>query len=187
MIPVEKTDVARLAVSRTYVIVGVMLDDTLTRVSWRTRPRSFVALMSLYESNFIRLGWLAGDLERLQGRHCSHVAGDCDLRLTVTGRSPYTSTADLTYVLPRGTGTVAYPDMRLCIYHDAHLVEAQDWAVSQGQPALRTLRAASETPRKPERELDQRWARNMMLNKWLEYCAERGHRFSTATRLNAAE
>jgi uncharacterized protein YqiB (DUF1249 family) len=24
--------------------------------------------------------------------------------------------------------------------------------------------------------LDQRWARNVMLNKWLEYCLERGHR-----------
>jgi hypothetical protein len=157
-----------------------MLDDTLTRVSWRTRPRSFVALMSLYESNFIRLGWLAGDLERLEGRHLSPMAGDCDLLLTVTGRSPYTSTANLTYVLPEAAGTVAYPDMRLCIYHDAHLVEAQDWA-SHGQPVQRTLRTMAE------RELDQRWARNMMLNKWLEYCAERGHRFSTATRLTAAD
>ena len=28
-----------------------------------------------------------------------------------------------------------------------------------------------------ERELDQRWARNTMLNKWLEYCTDRGHGF----------
>jgi uncharacterized protein YqiB (DUF1249 family) len=162
-----------------------MLDDTLTRVSWRARPRSFVALMSLYESNFIRLGWLAGDLERLEGRHLSQVDGDCDLLLTVTGRSPYTSTANLTYVLPEAAGAVAYPDMRLCIYHDANLVEAQEWAGPHGQPVLRT---AVRTPgTMAERELDQRWARNMMLNKWLEYCAERGHRFSTATRLNAAD
>lgn len=150
-----------------------MLDDTLTRVSWRARPRSFVALMSLYESNFIRLGWLAGDLARLEGGYRSQVGADCDLLLTVTGRSPYTTTAQLTYVLPEAAGTVAYPDMRLCIYHDARLVEAQDWS--------------RDGPRKPERELDQRWSRNMMLNKWLEYCAERGHRFSTASRLTAAD
>jgi uncharacterized protein YqiB (DUF1249 family) len=171
-----------------------MLNDTLTRVSWRARPRSFVALMSLYESNFIRLGWVAGDLARLEGGHRSQVAGDCDLLLTVTGRSPYTTTAHLTYVLPEAAGAVAYPDMRLCIYHDAHLVEAQDWAAGHGQPVLKALRTLPETLQrewqrsgKPERELDQRWARNMMLNKWLEYCAERGHRFSTATRLTAAE
>jgi uncharacterized protein len=158
-----------------------MLDDTLTRVSWRARPRSFVALMSLYESNFIRLGWLAGELDRLAGRHRSRVPEDCDLLLTVVARSPYTSTAHLTYVLPEGSGAIRYPDIRLCIYHDAHLVEAQEWADAHGQqPGLKR-------PRKPERELDQRWARNMMLNKWLEYCAERGHRFSTATRLTAAD
>ena len=40
----------------------VLLADTHTVVSWRARPRSFVALMGLYESNFIRLGWLAGNL-----------------------------------------------------------------------------------------------------------------------------
>jgi uncharacterized protein len=38
-------------------------------------------------------------------------------------------------------------------------------------PTLRALR------RSAERELDQRWALNMMLNKWLDYCMERGHRF----------
>ena len=158
-----------------------MQNETLTPVTWRARPRSFVALMSLYESNFIRLGWLAGDLGRLAGRHCSQVPDDCDLLLTIATRSPYTSTANLTYVLPEAAGAVAYPDMRLCIYHDAHLVEAQEWAAAHGQPVLKTLRTLVE------RELDQRWARNMMLNKWLEYCAERGHRFSTATRLTAAE
>lgn len=158
-----------------------MLDDTLTRVSWRSRPRSFVALMSLYESNFIRLGWLAGHLGSLDGGHRSQVAGDCELLLTVTGRSPYTTTAHLTYVLPEAAGAIAYPDMRLCIYHDAHLLEAQDWTAGHGQPVLKALRMAAE------RELDQRWARNMMLNKWLEYCAERGHRFSTATRVTVAD
>jgi uncharacterized protein YqiB (DUF1249 family) len=25
---------------------------------------------------------------------------------------------------------------------------------------------------------DERWTCNMMLNKWLEYCAESGHRFA---------
>jgi len=167
-----------------------MLDDTLTRVSWRARPRSFIALMGLYESNFIRLGWVAGDLARLEGAYRSQVPGDCDLLLTVTGRSPYTTTAELTYVLPEAAGSLIYPQMRLCVYHDAHLVEAHDWSATGpaacAPKAPRALPEVREDPRKAERELDQRWARNMMLNKWLEYCAERGHRFSTATRLAAA-
>jgi len=42
-----------------------MLSDALSIVSWRSRPRSFVALMSLYESNYLRLAQLAGNLAAL--------------------------------------------------------------------------------------------------------------------------
>jgi uncharacterized protein YqiB (DUF1249 family) len=158
-----------------------MLNDTLTPVTWRARPRSFVALMSLYESNYIRLGWLAGDLVTLDGRHRSVVEHDCDLLLTMTERSPYTSTVNLTYLLPGADGETQFPDLRVRVYHDAHLAEAQEWAGTHTQPVLKALRTHAE------RELDQRWARNVMLNKWLEYCVERGHRFSSATRLATAK
>jgi uncharacterized protein YqiB (DUF1249 family) len=158
-----------------------MLNDTLTPVTWRARPRSFVALMSLYESNYIRFGWLAGDLVTLDGRHRSVVEHDCDLLLTMTERSPYTSTVNLTYLLPDADGETQFPDLRVRVYHDAHLAEAQEWAGTHTQPVLKALRTHAE------RELDQRWARNVMLNKWLEYCVERGHRFSSATRLATAK
>ena len=156
-----------------------MLNDTLTPVTWRARPRSFVALMGLYESNYVRLSWLAGDLLALDGSHRSKVPGDCDLLLTLTDRSPYTSTVNLTYLFSEETGELRLPDMQVRVYHDAHLVEAHEWAGSYSQPVLKALRTHAE------RELDQRWARNVMLNKWLEYCVERGHRFSSATRLPA--
>jgi uncharacterized protein YqiB (DUF1249 family) len=163
-----------------------MFDDTVTLVSWRSRPRSFVALMALYESNYLRLSWLtggvAGCLATLAGRHRSVVADDCDLLLKVTERTPYTTTLNLTYHLgsPADGALVSeYPDMGIRIYHDAHLVEAQEWAGTHPHGVLQALR------RRAERELDQRWARNMMLNKWLEYCLERGHRFSPATRVPA--
>ena len=158
-----------------------MLNDTLTPVTWRARPRSFVALMGLYESNYIRLSSLAGDLLSLDGQHRSKVPGDCDLLLTLTDRSPYTSTVNLTYLFAEETGELRLPDMQVRVYHDAHLVEAHEWAGNYSQPVLKALRFHAE------RELDQRWARNVMLNKWLEYCVERGHRFSCATRLAAIE
>ena len=97
----------------------------------------------------------------------------------MTERSPYTSTVNLTYLLPHMHGSLPYPDMQVRIYHDAHLVEARQWAAVHSQPLLRSLRTRAE------RELDQRWARNMMLNKWLEYCVERGHRFSSSTEPEA--
>ena len=148
-----------------------MLNDTLTLVSWRSRPRSFVALMALYESNYLRLAQLAGDLKKLADLRVSRVTDDCDLRLSVTERSPYTVSFDLTYLFPQENGVSTYPDMRVRVYHDARLVEAQEWASQHDHEALRRLRGLAE------RELDQRWARNTMLNKWLEYCIDRGHGF----------
>jgi uncharacterized protein len=149
-----------------------MLNDAQTAVSWRATPRSFVALMSLYESNYIRLGWLAGNVARLQGEYLSGVAGDCDLQLSVVERSPYTTTVNLTYLIPDQEATRRFPDMGVRVYHDARLVEAQGWAHTHEHAALRALRNTVAC------ELDQRWARNIMLNKWLEYCVERGHRFA---------
>jgi len=154
-----------------------MQTDALAKVSWRAQPRSFIALMALYESNYVRLGWLAPDIGALRGTHRSSVAHDCDLLLIVREHSRYTNTLDLTYRLTCDDGIdVTSPDMRLRIYRDARMVEAQQWCVKPSHSALRALRGCCE------RELDHRWARNIMLNKWLEYCVERGHGFSPATR-----
>jgi uncharacterized protein len=156
-----------------YIRTSMMFNDTTTLVSWRSRPRSFVALMSLYESNYLRLATLAGNLRQLDGVRLSRVVDDCDLRLSVTELSPYTTSLELTYLFPDAEVLSTYPDMRVRVYHDAHLVEAQEWVqeASGRHEALRRLRSAAE------RELDQRWARNTMLNKWLEYCIDRGHGF----------
>ena len=156
----------------------VVISDAVTLVSWRAKPRSFVALMALYESNYIRLGWLAGNPARLAGELHSHVESDCELVLRVTERCPYTTSFNLSYRF--ASEPVDYPDMRIRVYHDARLVEAQEWASAHPHPVLRMLHGRAE------RELDQRWARNVMLNKWLEYCLERGHRFSSATETAAA-
>jgi hypothetical protein len=147
--------------------------DSRVPASWRARPRSFVALMGLYESNHVRLCWLAGDLRRIDAPRRSLVQHDCELLLSVVELSPYTSTLNLTYLIPddraAGAPALAIPDMTIRVYHDARLVEALGWSHAHAHPALRALRGAVE------RELDQRWARNMMLNKWLDYCLERGH------------
>jgi uncharacterized protein len=146
-----------------HVIFGIVIAECNLVVSWRARPRGFVALMGLYESNYLRLARLAGDLRALANSSISRVEGDCTLVLNVCERARYTSELLLTYLLP-GTQAPAVlervPDLRLRLYHDARLLEARG---AEGVA--------------PERELDRCWKRNMMVNKWLEYCAERGHGF----------
>jgi uncharacterized protein len=145
--------------------------DVNCAVSWRARPGSFVSLMSLYESNYIRLGWLVPQLDRLEGSLLSEVEGDCTLHLTVEERSRYTTTLSLTYKFEDASGTVSDPDLQIRIYHDARLAEVQACARWHRHSTLESIRSQLA------RQLGDRWLRNMMLNKWLDYCVERGHRF----------
>ena len=73
-----------------------MIADQWCETSWRARPGSFVSLMTLYESNFVRLGWLVDDLRRVDARRVSTIAADCDLYLTPLDLSRYTSVFRLT-------------------------------------------------------------------------------------------
>lgn len=150
-----------------------MLTDHLCAVSWRARPGSFVSLMTLYESNYIRLGWLVGDPGCLPGHAVSEVDGDCPLELSVVERAPYTTTATLTYLFDEQGETVRDPSLELRVYHDARQVETT--AIGRVDAGL--ARVQSRLPRTP----DRRWSGNILLNKWLEYCAERGHRFAPGT------
>ena len=126
--------------------------------------------MGLYESNYIRLGWLLGTLDTLTGEHRSSVTGDLPLVVTVTDVQRYTTTLHLTYWFDEDGERIADPDLNVRIYHDAHLAEAMSCRNSRRHQALRSFDTDHGS------ELRRRWMRNMMLNKWLEYCADLGHR-----------
>jgi len=158
-----------------------MILDSLCITSWRARPVSFASLMTLYESNFIRLRALVGDVRKHLGSNVSSVVGDCELHLDVLEHAPYTSMLRLTYRFHDPAGTVADPDLELRVYHDARLVEASQCGRWIRHPSLAHVRAGIPA------QLGERWLRNMLLNKWLEYCMERGHSFTAAagTRVHA--
>jgi uncharacterized protein YqiB (DUF1249 family) len=151
-----------------------MLSDDVCTITWRARPRSFVSLMTLYESNFIRLGWLVPDLRRLRGSLTSEVAGEPVLELSVVEQCRYTTSFQLTYLFGEGEGEARSrePQLDVRVYHDARLAEACGTGHAPAHPRLRRL-AAEVNPGRGER-----WSCNMLLNKWLEYCVESGHRFA---------
>jgi uncharacterized protein YqiB (DUF1249 family) len=147
-----------------------MIADTSCVTSWRARPVSFVGLMTLYESNYIRLRALAGDVRDYAGGGRSRVAGDCDLHLRVIEHCRYTSVLALTYLFDDPSGPVADPDLEVRVYHDARLAEASHCGRWVRHPGLEALRLTLP------KSLGERWLRNMLLNKWLDYCTDRGHR-----------
>ncbi len=133
------------------------------------KPRSFAGLMSVYESNFLRLLNLIPELERLDGCYRSRVAGDCDLHLEILQRERYTLTMSMTYYFSNETEIVADPDMLLRIYFDGQLAEAMSLGKDHRHVEFRRLFRAHGN------ELGRRWTRNIILNKWLEYLLDQGH------------
>lgn len=144
-----------------------MLLDSYLVPETIAKPRSFVGLMALYESNYLRLLGLIPELERLDGCFRSRVAGDCDLHVEILERARYTVTLSLTYHFETDDGLLVDPDMTVRAYLDGQLAEVL--GIGKRHPALRKL------VREHREELDRRWRRNMVLNKWLDYLAEHGH------------
>jgi len=139
-------------------------------------PGSFGGLMTLYEGNFIRLKSILPVVPPVGIQLVSRTPDDLDLFLSVESAARYTRELRLTYRFPGRHGLTPEPDLSLRLYLDAGMAEVRGWASSQQHGVLRTLHHHIL------RELDRRWAVNMMLGKWLEYLAERGHRFVTDSR-----
>jgi len=133
------------------------------------RPNSFVGLMALYESNFLRLLQLIPEIGRLDGCYRSRVAGDCDLFVEIIETSRYTVTLSLTYHLPTDEGMLTDPDITVRVYLDGQQAEVLAIGEKQRHEALRRLVFEHRE------ELDRRWRFNIVLNKWLDYLYDQGH------------
>jgi uncharacterized protein YqiB (DUF1249 family) len=146
-----------------------MLFDSYLVPETIVKPRSFVGLMALYESNFLRLLRLIPEIGRLDGCFRSRVAGDCDLHIEILERNRYTVTLSLTYHFKSDKGLLTDPDMTVRVYLDGQLAEAMAIGDKHRHTLLRGL------VHEHRRELDARWQRNIVLNKWLEYLSDQGH------------
>jgi hypothetical protein len=146
-----------------------MLQDYLLVPQTIVKPRSFVGLMSLYDSNYLRLLHLIPELNRLDGYYRSRVAGDCDLHVEILERNRYTVTMSLSYFFYEEDQRIADPDMKVRVYLDGQLAESMGFSGEHRHAAFRRLM------RMHRAELDARWHRNIILNKWLEYLMDQGH------------
>jgi uncharacterized protein len=147
-----------------------MLADSLIVPECVYRPGSFTGLMTIYESNYIKLSQITTEFDWAGWSMVSQSPRDNDLHAQLMRREPYTTTLKLTYWFqePRGV-LVPDPDLIVRIYHDARLAEAVASRDRHTHHKLRELASDSGA------ELGRRWRINMMLNKWLDYLFDVGH------------
>lgn len=152
-----------------------MLIDSLIVPECIYRPGTFTGLMTIYESNYLKLSQLTTAFDWPDGTIVSSSPRDCDLHADILRREPYTTTLKLTYLFVEADQVVvADPDLILRVYHDARLAEAVSGRERHCHPKLREFLHGAGA------ELDRRWRINMMLNKWLDYLYDVGHTLKRA-------
>jgi len=151
----------------------MLLDIAPVRRGRAANARSFAGLMELYEQNYMRLRNIAPDL-KVADEMVSSVPDHQDLFLSVTERCKYTTMLRLTYRFEDQGQILLEPDLHLKVYHDARVVEVQQFqSRSRGPMYLADL-------------IDKKWMMNRFLYKWLGYCLHQGHYFQPMQHLKAS-
>ena len=146
--------------------------------------RSLGGLISMYESNYVRLLRLVPELDVMNGAYVSRVVGALDLYLSILERSKFTTTLCLTYRFedenPLDPGlleTIFEPRARIRVYHDVRAVEVISHSRRKTNYKVRPW-SRGQMP-----ELDRKWKLNRFLQKWLGFCHRQGHLFLRCTTL----
>ena len=133
-------------------------------------PRSFAALMEMYEINYMQLRLLCGDIRGLEGVYLSEQANGIALRVEVLEQSSHTSILLMTYNFAENEDP--RPDLQVQIYHDskqANVISCRCKFIGE-QAAVKALNHESQ--------LLCQWRANRFLFKWLKYLKRQGHQFS---------
>lgn len=150
------------------MLARMIANAAASRLPTEIRPRSFAALMELYEINYIYMRRLVPDLaEGLGAEEVSFSREGVALRLEVLERSRYTTTVLLTHRFTSEAGEESVPDLTVRVYHDARVAEV--------------LASDGRSVRDPAASLQARWASNRFLNRWLRFSLGEGHAFRLAT------
>ncbi len=133
------------------------------------KPKTFAGLMTLYESNFIRLLKIIPDIQNIDGCFKSRGTDSSELSVEVLETSKHTVTLSITYILNTYEGFLSDPDMVVRAYLDGKQAEVLN--IRKGKKIGALQRFVIEH----KKELDRRWRLNIILNKWLEYLFDQGH------------
>ena len=148
--------------------VKINRNNSNNTTTFNPRPDSFVALMDMYEANYIRLRLFCGDIRNLPDESISSNGEGVPVKLKVLERSSHTTLIMLTYMFEDDERR---PDLKVQIYHDSR----------QADVVSRNCRITGQDMRLWERELDSmlvcRWRLNRFLHKWLGYLEHQGHSF----------
>lgn len=127
-------------------------------------PRNFADLMEMYESNYIRLRLICGDIRHMASGMIVAEGDSIPIELKVLEQSAHTTTFMLNYIFVE-EDAVRRPNLIVRIYHDARQAEV----ISKQCKLTGTRKTSTDNSLPLDKMLLCRWRLNRFLHKWLGY------------------
>ena len=126
-------------------------------------PNSFVGLMTLYESNYIKLNHLFPNIKQYDDDRSIKSPFGNDIQLGVNKKTKYTMIISMTYSFEESEIIEYEPNLTIKIYFDSRSAEVIGVGKLSKKNKLRDITYQNKDI------INQLWRRNIILNKWLDY------------------
>ena len=126
-------------------------------------PNSFVGLMTLYESNYIKLNHLFPRIRQYDTERSIKSFSGNDIHLRINKKTKYTMIISMTYTFEESDIIEYEPNLTIKIYFDSRSAEVINIGKLNKKSKLRDITYQNKNI------INQLWRRNIILNKWLDY------------------
>jgi len=126
-------------------------------------PGSFVGLMTLYESNFIKLIYLFPKIRQYNTDKTIKSLFGNDIHLGINKKTKYTMIISMTYSFEEIDIIEYEPNLTIKIYFDSRSAEVISVGKLNKKSRLRDITYQNKNI------INHLWRRNIVLNKWLDY------------------
>lgn len=126
-------------------------------------PNSFVGLMTLYESNYVKLNHLFPNIKQYDDDRSIKSPFGNDIQLGVNKKTKYTMIISMTYSFEESEIIEYEPNLTIKIYFDSRSAEVI------GIGKLSKKNKLTDITYQNKDIINQLWRRNIILNKWLDY------------------
>ena len=126
-------------------------------------PNSFVGLMTLYESNYIKLNYLFPKIRQYNTDKTIKSLFGNDIHLGINKKTKYTMIISMTYSFEEIDIIEYEPNLTIKIYFDSRSAEVISVGKLNKKSRLRDITYQNKNI------INHLWRRNIILNKWLDY------------------
>jgi len=133
------------------------------------QPNSFVGLMALYESNFLKLMELIPGIKNFENSQIMAAAGEYNIYLVVFERTKYTISFSMSYIFESQNDTYIEPNIKVKLYFDGSLAEVLSINEKQNKNELMRLMNQNKGI------VSALWKKNIIFNKWLDYLLDKSY------------